>query len=195
MEKIVKSKLLKEATNRKVYGISLQAGVAFAGWDADCYPVSQIARQECDQYRENFGVEISPDVLAGRLGHYMHAYTCYGGYRPYGIAILLAAYDEHDKQAYLHLVEPSGVQHRFKGCSIGKGRQTVKTELEKLPFENMTVKEGLKEIAKIIRLVQNDEEREKPFEFEASWICEASGWKYEVVPKSIREESDAWYVC
>jgi len=192
VEKIIKSKLLTEGSNRRIFGTSLHCGIAFSGWDADGVPVAKVAREECEGYKENFGIDIPPSVLADRLGHYMHAYTCYGGYRPYGIALLILGFDEHDKQAYLHVVETSGVQFRYRGCSIGKGRQTVKTELEKLDLENLTCRQGLKEIARIIRVVQNDDDREKSFEFEASWVCQESNWKYQQIPKSIRDEADTW---
>lgn len=68
VEKNVKSKLLKEGSNRRVFMVSPHAGIAFAGWDADGYPIASIAKDECDSYRDNYGVEIPPNVLADRLG-------------------------------------------------------------------------------------------------------------------------------
>jgi 20S proteasome subunit alpha 7 len=130
-------------------------------------------------------------MISNRLGQYMHAHTIYGGYRPYGVTAVLQAYDERDKQAYLHVVEPSGVHFRYHGCAIGKSQQAAKTEIEKLNFSAMTVREGLQEIARIIHTI-HDEVKDKPFVFEAGWICEESGWKHQIVPKAVRDEAEAW---
>ena len=167
------------------------AGVAVAGWDADGRPLAETARDECWNYRSTFGANIPPHELADRLGHYLHAYTTYGANRPYGVSVLVAGYDERDKQAYLHMVEPSGSNFRYRGCSAGKGRQSIKTEIEKLDLENMDCRQGLKEIARIVRIV-HDEDKDKAFEFEASWVCAESGWKHVNVPKPLRDEADAW---
>jgi 20S proteasome subunit alpha 7 len=189
------------------------AGVAVTGWDADGRPLAETARDECWNYKSTFGVQIPPHELADRLGQYLHAYTTYGAYRPYGAAVLVAAYDERDKEAYLHMVEPSGNSFRYRGCSAGKvgwgarwacrasqltrrcdcaqSRQSVKTEIEKLDLENMTVRDGLREIARIVRIV-HEEDKEKAFEFEASWVCAESAWQHVPVPKAARDEADAW---
>lgn len=55
-----------------------------------------------------YNERMPPHVLADRLGQFMHVHTCYGGYRPFGVGLLVAAYDEQDKRPYLHLIKPSG---------------------------------------------------------------------------------------
>lgn len=189
VEKVVRSKLLVAGTNRRVFNVDKQCGVSFVGWEADGRPLAEVAQQECSEYRAVYGVDISPQVLAERLGQYMHTYTCYGSHRPWGVTLLITAYDEHDKQPYLHMVEPSGYSFRCKAGSAGKSRPAVKTEIEKLDLDKMTVREGLREIARIVRVVHEDE---KEFELECSWICEESGFNHVQVPKQVRDEADAW---
>jgi 20S proteasome subunit alpha 7 len=191
VEKIIKSKLLVEGSNRRIHNIFHHAGIAVAGWDADGRLLAERARDESFAYRADFGIDIPPHELADRLGHYLHAYTCYSSYRPFGVSVLLAGYDPAAKDAFLHMIEPSGLGFRFRGCSVGKARQSVKTEIEKLDLESMTVREGLKQIARIVRIV-HDEDKDKAFEFEASWVCEESGWEHRQVPKELRDEADAW---
>lgn len=189
VEKLFKSKLLVEGTNRKIFTVDTHSGVACVGWDADGRPLAEVAKTECTEYKGQFGVDIPPHVLADRMGMYMHAYTCYGSHRPWGVALLVAGYDEHAKQPFLHMVEPGGTSFRYRGCSAGKSRPAVKTEIEKLDLENITVRQALKEIAKIIRVVHEDE---KEFELEASWICAESNWKHVPVPKALCDEAEAW---
>ena len=38
----------------------------------------------------------------------------------------------------------------------------------------------------------HDDSKDKPFELELSWLCEASGWKHVPVPAARRAEADAW---
>jgi 20S proteasome subunit alpha 7 len=67
--------------------------------------------------------------------------------RPYGVSSLLAV---HDKAAgpQLYLVEPSGIAHRYYGTAVGKGRQSVKTEIERLKFDQITCRQAVVECAK-----------------------------------------------
>ena len=191
VEKMVRSNLLVSGSNRRIFTVDRHAGVAFAGWDADGRPLADVALQESVSYKYMFGVAIPPHELAERLARYMHWYTCEGYVRPYGASLLVAAYDEHEKQAFLHLVEPSGVQYRYRGCSAGKARPTIKTEIEKLNLETLTCREALKQVARIVRLV-HEEDKDKAFELEASWVCAESGWKHAVVPADLRKEADDW---
>jgi 20S proteasome subunit alpha 7 len=38
----------------------------------------------------------------------------------------------------------------------------------------------------------HDEAKDKPFELELSWLCEATGWKHAPVPAERRAAADAW---
>lgn len=189
VEKLIRSKLLVENTNRRIFTVDSHCGVAYVGWDADGRPLAEVAQQECTEYRSNFGVDIPPHVLTDRLGHYMHTYTCYGSHRPWGVTLMITGFDEYEKQPFLHMVEPSGYSFRCRAGSSGKSRPAVKTEIEKLDLERMTVREGLREIARIVRVVHEDE---KEFELECSWICEEANWKHVQIPKDIREEANSW---
>lgn len=189
VEKLFRSKLIVEGTNRRIFTADASTGIAYVGWEADGRPLAATAQQECQEYRSRYGIDIPPNVLADRLGLYVHAYTCYGSHRPWGVTLLITGYDEHDRQPYLHMVEPSGMSLRCRAASSGKSRPAVKTEIEKLDLEKMTVREGLREIARIIRVVHEDE---KEFELECSWICKESGWKHVHVPKEVRLEAEAW---
>ena len=66
---------------------------------------------------------------------------------PYGAASLLAVFDKTGPQLYL--IEPSGVTHRYFGTAVGKGRQSVKTEIERLKFDQLTCRQAVVECAKV----------------------------------------------
>ena len=101
------------------------------------------------------------------------------------------------------MIEPSGVTYEFFGCAAGKGRQAAKTEMEKLSLGNVsgttgeviTVKEAVKQLARIICLLHEDEKESsssKPFELEMSWVCQESKWEHVGVPRQIIAEAMEW---
>jgi 20S proteasome subunit alpha 7 len=77
--------------------------------------------------------------------------------------------------------------HRYFGAAVGKGRQQARTEIERLKLSEMSCREGVKELAKIIFRVH---EEEKPFELEMAWVCEESGFEFQKVPADIQAEAE-----
>ena len=61
--------------------------------------------------------------------------------------------------------------------------------MEKLDLEELTCREAVKEIARIIHTV-HDEAKDKPFELEMSWVCDETGKRHERVPQSLVREAD-----
>mmetsp|Transcript_4738 Transcript_4738/g.7142 ORF Transcript_4738/g.7142 Transcript_4738/m.7142 type:complete len:260 (-) Transcript_4738:27-806(-) len=191
VEKLVMSKLLVEGSGRRVHPIGTHAGIGFTGYVADGRAVVSAARAEVENYEDYYGVDMPPHVLSDRLGHYFHAYTTYGGYRPFGLCTVIAAFDQEKQEAFLHMVDPAGTHYRYHGCAVGKSKQAANTVIEQLDLSNMTCEEGLKQIAYIIHTIR-EEEKDKPFEFEAGWVCKDTNNKFELVPKDIRDAASAW---
>ena len=84
---------------------------------------------------------------------------------------------------------PSSVRRRQPLYS--KGRQSAKSEIEKLDLTKLTCREALKEIAKMI-YTTHDDAKDKPFILEFAWLCEETDWKYGLVPQDLIDEADAW---
>lgn len=89
----------------------------------------------------------------------------------------------------LYMVEPSGVYWGYRGCAIGKGKSVAKTEIEKLDLDNMTVREAVNQITRIIYTC-HDDAKDKDFELELSWICPESKYKHQFVPKELKLEAE-----
>jgi 20S proteasome subunit alpha 7 len=82
-----------------------------AGLVADGRQLVNRAREEALSYKKNYGSVIPPQILADRMGQFVHYYTLYGSVRPFGASILLAGYDQDLKKPVLNMIEPSGVTH------------------------------------------------------------------------------------
>eukprot|EP00923_Selenidium_pygospionis_P026512 GHVN01047339.1.p1 GENE.GHVN01047339.1~~GHVN01047339.1.p1 ORF type:complete len:105 (+),score=29.02 GHVN01047339.1:36-350(+) len=87
--------------------------------------------------------------------------------------------------------EPSGVAYGYYGCAVGKAKANAKTEIEKIKMKDMSIKDLVKEVAKIIYVV-HDEVKDKAFELELSWVGEATGGVHQLVPKDVFEEAEKY---
>lgn len=220
-EKFVLNKMLMKGTNRRIFAVDKHIGMAVAGLLPDARQILIRAHEECISYKKNYGENIPVQVLAERIGLYVHAYTLYWSVRPFGAAVLLGGinpppdvYDvklcgggENEKSnvgeenydlkliedgvltGELYCIEPSGTSYKYEGMALGKGKQSAKTELEKLDLKNMKCEEMLFHLCKILNLV-HDESKDKDMEIEMSWICKSSNFFYQKVPRSIVEEAN-----
>ena len=156
------------------------------------------------------------------MGSYVQAYTLYNSVRPFGITAIVGGWDSEldvpvdaqvgsgpavgsggkapdSKQGgpYLYMIEPSGSYWGYYGAATGKGRQAAKAELEKLKLNpsddgSLSLEEGVKEAARII-YVAHEDNKDKEFELEMTWISAVSGptkGRHEEVPTEIREEAE-----
>jgi len=177
------------------------------------------ARDEARAWRETFKTPISTSDLASRMGGYLQAYTLYQSVRPFGITAIIGGFDSELEEPVdgevgsgpqvgaggkakgkkyggpgLYMVEPSGLYWGYYGAATGKGRQAAKAELEKLNLSEGTLdlKQAVKEAARIIYVAQQDN-KDKEFELEMSWISGADGptkGRHMEVPKDLLEEAE-----
>lgn len=187
VEKLVQSKLHEDDSNKRIFHIDTHIGMSVAGLLTDAREVVGIAREEAANYRSQYGDAVPLKYLVERVSAYMHAYTLYAAVRPFGASVLLASY-VNDKPE-LFMIDPSGVSLGYNGCSIGKARQSAKTEIEKLKLGELTCEEALKEAAKVIYVV-HDEVKDKSFELQMSWVSSNSRGQHEQVPRNLVEAAE-----
>lgn len=185
VEKMVRSKMLVVGSNRRIASIASHVGMACAGLTADARQLVNRARAECDGYKNNYGMDIPGNVLNERMSAFMHLFTVYWTVRPFGAAALMGVRSRDGYELY-HL-EPNGTAYRYFACAIGKAKQAAKTELEKLNLEELSAKDALFELSKIIHSV-HDEVKDKDFELELSWICDETNGVHQLVPAEMRDE-------
>eukprot|EP01105_Mastigella_eilhardi_P003025 TRINITY_DN1388_c0_g2_i4.p1 TRINITY_DN1388_c0_g2~~TRINITY_DN1388_c0_g2_i4.p1 ORF type:complete len:270 (-),score=88.46 TRINITY_DN1388_c0_g2_i4:110-862(-) len=186
VEKLVMSKMLEPGSSRRIFTVDEHIGVAVAGLSADGRHLVKRCRSDAVDYRDFYQDSIPVHVLTDRISSYVQAYTLYSELRPFGCSLLIAGWDV--KGPRLFMVEPSGISWGYFGCAIGKGRQACKTEIEKLNLKEMTCREAITEIAKIIEMV-HDDSKDKTYELELSWVCEESQHKHTLVPAELREQA------
>lgn len=221
VEKVVVSKLLKPNANKRIATIDRHLGAVFSGMVPDGKHFVDRARDEAANWRESWKSPMSTADLASQMGSYLHLYTLHMGYRPFGISAIIGGWDTSrdltvdgevgtgptcgaggrvEGKKYggpgLYMIEPSGSYWGYYGAATGKGRQAAKAELEKLNLheEKMDLRQAVKEAARII-YVAHDDNKDKEFELEMSWISDESGptkGRHMEVPREVLEEAKAF---
>ncbi|CAK7892367.1 probable proteasome subunit alpha type-7 [[Candida] anglica] len=187
VEKIISSKLLVPGKNKRIQTIDRHIGVAYSGLLPDGRHFVNRGRDEASSFKSLYKSPVSVPHLMDRLGIYVQNYTCYNSVRPFGIVAIVGGVDEHGP--HLYMIEPSGTCWGYTGAATGKGRQTAKSELEKLNFEELTVKEAVIIAARIIEQAHEDN-KDKDYELEITWCSkEETGGRHEAVPEELLQEA------
>jgi len=187
------SKMLVSGSNRRVFSVDPRTGIVVTGYAADGRQIVNRAREESQSYRDNYGHNIVPSVLANRISLYVHYFTLYGSLRPFGTTSIIASYDEDLEAPQLYMVEPSGACYRFFGCAAGKGTNAAKTEIEKLLNKHgnagITSRQAVNELSKILQLIR-DPSKDKALEVEMGWLCAESNFQFVQVPQELVKRAD-----
>eukprot|EP01060_Flectonema_neradi_P037965 TRINITY_DN781_c4_g1_i1.p1 TRINITY_DN781_c4_g1~~TRINITY_DN781_c4_g1_i1.p1 ORF type:complete len:246 (+),score=47.74 TRINITY_DN781_c4_g1_i1:54-791(+) len=183
VEKLIGSRMMTPGTNTRIQRIDRHSGCVVAGLLPDGRHLVSRAREDAENFRSTYGFPITGKLLADRIGSLAHYYTLTRN-RPFGCALVMGTYGEDGPQ--LHLLDPSGHRFSYFGCSIGKAKTLAKTELEKIEFDKITCVEAVKEIAKILHLV-HDDQKDKLYEMELAWVTKDNGKNFEPVPSGIAE--------
>ncbi|KAF2759226.1 N-terminal nucleophile aminohydrolase [Pseudovirgaria hyperparasitica] len=219
LEKLVTSKLLKPNANKRISTIDRNMGVVSSGLLPDARHFVSRSREEAASWRQMYKAPIPVSALADRMGQYTQAYTLFSSVRPFGVTSIIAGWDSEaevgvDGQVgsgpsigaggkqdikkkggpYLYMIEPSGMYWAYYGAATGKGRQSAKSELEKLDLAagELSLEQGIKEAARII-YVAHEDSKDKEFELEMCWVSSLAGptkGRFEEVPKDLREEAE-----
>jgi 20S proteasome subunit alpha 7 len=187
VEKLIVSKMLEPSGNRRIYSVDLHIGATSAGLTADAKHLVVRARQEAKQFKKFYDSPIPSQLLCDRISNYAQAHTLYASVRPFGVCLLLAGWDQDGP--HLHMIEPSGLSFGYQAVAAGKAKQGAKAELEKLKLSEMTAREAVFAVAKIIYLI-HDEVKDKDFELELSWICKESNYQHKLVPADLLQEAE-----
>ncbi|KAL4757040.1 proteasome core particle subunit alpha 7 [Aspergillus foveolatus] len=219
VEKIITSKLLKPGANKRISTVDRHVGIVSSGLVPDGRHFVSRARDEASSWRGIYKSPIPVSALANRLGGYVQAYTLYSSVRPFGVTSIVGGWDSEAELAVdgqvgsgpqsgsggkvegaksggpgLYMIEPSGLYWGYYGAATGKGRQAAKAELEKLDLasEKLSLQDAVKEAARII-YVAHEDNKDKEFELEMSWISSLDGptkGRHEEVPKELLEEAE-----
>lgn len=127
---------IKRSTNdlasyqQKIFKIDEHMGIAVSGLISDARVLAKYMRDESQNYKYQYASNIPSTRLVVQLSDKSQYYTQRGDKRPYGVGLLVGAYDSNNK-THLYETQPSGVYFEYYAQAIGSRAQSAKTYLEK----------------------------------------------------------------
>lgn len=110
VEKKSVGKLQEDRTVRKICLLDEHVMMAFAGLTADARILIDRARVECQSHRLTVEDKVTIEYITRYIAQLKQKYTQSNGRRPFGIAILIAGFDD-DGTPRLFQTDPSGTDH------------------------------------------------------------------------------------
>jgi len=146
------NKLLDEAVfSEKIFRISDDMSCAVAGITADANVLLNEMRSMAQRYFLQYQEPIPCEQLVSHICDLKHAYTMYGGRRPFGVSILFMGWDRvYNYQLFQS--DPSGNFMGWKAMCIGSNSAAANSMLEQeyTTPQEMTLNTGLKLCVKVL---------------------------------------------
>ncbi|MFN2434217.1 MAG: archaeal proteasome endopeptidase complex subunit alpha [Nitrososphaeraceae archaeon] len=122
-------KLQVSDNTQKIFQIDDHIGVAAAGYIPDARAEVDHARFFAQSNRLIYDEPVDVAGVAKNLADMAQQFTQYAGFRPYGVALILAGVDKSGSSLYQ--TDPSGTYIGYDAVAIGNGSDQVNQYLEK----------------------------------------------------------------
>ncbi|KAI7258759.1 Proteasome subunit alpha, partial [Hortaea werneckii] len=162
VEKRITSSLLETSSVEKVVEIDKHIGCAMSGLQADARSMIEHARVTSQSHAFNYAEPIKVESctqaicdLALRFGESASGEEEESIMsRPFGVALLIAGYDEDGPSLY-H-AEPSGTFYRYDAKAIGSGSEGAQAELQASYHKSLTLAEAEELVLKTLKQVMEE---------------------------------------
>jgi len=134
---------------KKIFVVDDHIGIVGSGILADARYLVEMARVKSQISRITYGEPASVQAIAKYLANHKHMATQYAGLRPFGIGLLVGGVDGAGPNLYE--TDPSGTMLQWKAQAIGRGAEKAKKVLNSEYKKNMTTKDGLKLLIKVLK--------------------------------------------
>eukprot|EP00184_Porphyridium_aerugineum_P008288 CAMPEP_0184691288 /NCGR_PEP_ID=MMETSP0313-20130426/179_1 /TAXON_ID=2792 /ORGANISM="Porphyridium aerugineum, Strain SAG 1380-2" /LENGTH=243 /DNA_ID=CAMNT_0027148969 /DNA_START=81 /DNA_END=812 /DNA_ORIENTATION=- len=148
-EKRMPSVLMDDRSLEKISLITSQIGMVYSGMGPDSRVLVKKARKQAQTYYRTYKDSIPTSQLVREIASVMQEFTQSGGVRPFGVSLLVAGYDDGEKEEdgesgpKLYQVDPSGSYFAWKATAIGKNMVNAKTFLEKRYTEDIELEDAI----------------------------------------------------
>ena len=116
-------------------------GAVYSGLGPDFRILGQKARKLVQNYWVKYYEPMGVQTLCRETSELIQEKTQAGGYRPFGVSVLVAGYDEDGP--HLTQLDPSGAYYNWKATSVGKGAKSAKSFLEKRYKPDMEIEDAI----------------------------------------------------
>lgn len=103
--------------------------------------LAQKSRKLVQNYFVKYFEPVGVPTLCRETSELLQEKTQAGGYRPFGVSVLVAGYDESGP--HLTQIDPSGAYYNWKATAIGKNAKNAKIFLEKRYKADMEIEDAI----------------------------------------------------
>ncbi|MCD6381324.1 MAG: archaeal proteasome endopeptidase complex subunit alpha [Candidatus Odinarchaeota archaeon] len=176
------SELQEPDSIEKIFIIDEHVGAALSGLTADARVLIDNARIEAQYHRLMYDEPISVELLTKKISDIKQIYTQRAGVRPFGVALLIAGFDEAPQ---LFLTDPSGSYWSYKAAAIGAGSNDARSILEEKYREDMNREDAIKLAMGILSKVSKS--KLSPERIEIAF-CEKMDKKFRILSMDEKED-------
>ena len=148
-EKAITSSLMIPESIEKLFKIDDHIGAISAGLVGDARRLIKIARELAQENIIYYDESIDVEKLAKEISSIKQIFTQYAGMRPFGVSFIIAGVNNGKRRVFE--TEPSGALAEYKATAIGKNKKKALDLLEKKYSEKLSLEDGIKLIASIIK--------------------------------------------
>ncbi|TKR61530.1 hypothetical protein L596_028629 [Steinernema carpocapsae] len=189
-DKPVNSKLTVTAAHPRVCNLDEFTGFASSGLYPDSMALKDYCTSEAVQYLKQYRQKMPLKQMAQQLAEYTHYFTL-GVHRPYGASAFLCRWTK-EAGGQIFLVEPSGTCFEYKAWAIGKQRQAIKAEIEKMKYEELDMEDLVKIAARAAVICRGvDFDDPDKLKIEMLFAGEYNDGKFAPVPQHLIENAAA----
>jgi proteasome alpha subunit len=154
-DKRLVDKLVVSDAVEKIFKIDDHIISTAAGILSDARVLVERAQLKAQQHRIEFDTPIDNLVIVKDMCSLMQLCTQSGGYRPFGVSLLVAGIDEAGIS--LFETDPTGLYNQYKATIIGEGEAEAEEMLHKEYKDNMSMEEGLQFAIKLLKKALGDQ--------------------------------------
>lgn len=118
---------MDETSINKIQLLADHIGAVYAGLGPDFRLLCQKTRKLIQEYVVKYIEPITCATMCREAANLIQEKTQAGGYRPFGVSVLVAGYDETGP--HLTQLDPSGAYYSWKAAAIGKNAKNAKAFL------------------------------------------------------------------
>lgn len=140
-KRIVESLIVDESVD-KIFRIDEHMAITAAGIISDARVLVERAQVNAQQHKVTYDSEIDVLSVVKDICRLKQICTQSGGYRPFGVSLLITGVDETGLKLYE--TDPTGIYFGYKATAIGEYETEVKALLTKEYKEDMKVEDAIK---------------------------------------------------
>ncbi len=177
-DKRIVDKLVVPEAIEKVFQIDDHIMATASGIISDARVLIERSQIKAQQHHVTYDAPIDVLSITKDVCNLKQLTTQSGGYRPFGVSLLIAGIDEAGIR--LFETDPTGIYYQYKATVIGEGEVEVEEVLHKEYKDNITMEDGLKLAIKALKKALDEEFKED--RIDAAFIS-LEKRKMEKVPK------------